>query len=185
MKKLLIVVDYQNDFVDGALGFTGAELLDEGVAKKVREYGEDKDSLVYLTLDTHHSDYLNTREGKKLPIEHCIKGTEGWKVYGETKKALMEVEALQLEKYTFGVSLDTYGVLLPDKVESVELIGLVTNMCVISNAVVFQARYPEAQIIVDASLCGSFDKEMHEKALDVMESMYIKIINRVKTNKMK
>jgi len=183
MKKLLIVVDYQNDFVDGTLGFTGAELLDEGIARKVREYDRDTDGVVYYTLDTHHTNYLETREGKQLPVEHCIKDTEGWKVYGETEQALWDVDAIPLEKKTFGLcplKISDGYTYFPNTndVESIELVGVVTNMCVISNAVVFQARYPNSQIIVDASLCGSFDKEMHEKALDVMESMQMKIINR-------
>lgn len=196
MRKILVVVDYQNDFVDGALGFEGADLLDEGIAKKVREYGEGN---VIYTLDTHYKadraswtyeeederwDYLNTREGRALPVEHCIRITEGWKVYGETKKALEDVGAHCIEKVTFGISpfqmdkLNRGQRFNEEEIASIEIIGLVTNMCVISNAAVFQAAYPEAQIIVDASLCASFNKELHDKALDVMEGMQVKIINR-------
>ena len=178
MRKILVVVDYQNDFVDGALGFEGAELLDTGIAKKIREYGKEN---VFYTLDSHNSRYLKSREGISLPVEHCLIGTKGWLPYGETSDALEEVEATRIVKKTLGVApWRMYMDELPSEkeIESVEIIGLVTNMCVISNAAVFQARYPEAQIIVDASLCGSFDKELHDKALDVMQGMQVKIINR-------
>lgn len=193
-RRILIVVDYQNDFVDGALGFEGAELLDEGIAKKIREYGEGN---VFYTLDTHYKiesenedmmkwNYLNTREGKALPIEHCIKGTRGWEVYGETAKALKEVNAVGIEKLSFGISPEIMykifdlqndvGIDFSD-VDEIELVGLVTNMCVLSNAVIFQAQFPNAQIIVDASLCASFDKDLHNKTLDVMRGLQIKVIN--------
>lgn len=176
--KLLVVVDYQNDFVDGALGFEGADKIDKGIASKVRDYGKGN---VFYTLDTHNSRYLDSREGKALPVEHCIIGSKGWEVYGETANALNDVEAVRIIKKVFGIApwkmLDDE---FPanNEVEAIELVGLVTNMCVISNAVIFQARYPNAQIIVDASLCDSFDKELHEKALDVLEGMQVKVINR-------
>lgn len=176
--KLLVVVDYQNDFVDGALGFEGADKIDKGIASKVRDYGKGN---VFYTLDTHNSRYLDSREGKALPVEHCIIGAKGWEVYGETANALNDVEAVRIIKKVFGIApwkmLDDE---FPanNEVEAIELVGLVTNMCVISNAVIFQARYPNAQIIVDASLCDSFDKELHEKALDVLEGMQVKVINR-------
>ncbi|NLL80688.1 MAG: cysteine hydrolase [Tissierellia bacterium] len=178
--KLLIVVDYQKDFVDGALGFPGADLLDEGIAQKILNH---QGPIIY-TLDTHTEDYLNTREGKALPIEHCIDGTEGWNVYGKTREALKQkgAEKSFVKKETFGMSPaefeESSQFKWPDQeeVESVELVGLVTNMCVISNAVLLQAKYPQAQIIVDGRLCDSFDKELHEKALDVMEGMQIKVI---------
>lgn len=187
MKKILVVVDYQNDFVKGTLGFDGAALLDEGIANKVREYGEGN---VYYTLDTHYNinsntqneivlNYLNTREGKALPVEHCIRLSEGWEVYGETGKALKEVNATSIEKVTFGIDPatmhKTFNLL---NVDEIELVGLVTNMCVVSNCAIFQAKFPEAQIVVDASLCDSFNKELHLKSLDVMEGMQVKVINR-------
>jgi len=181
--KILVVVDYQNDFINGALGFEGADNIDKGIAEKVRKFAAENDTNVVLgTLDTHNSDYLSTREGIALPVEHCIEGTKGYEVYGETAKALKEVNAVMLKKTTFGISPEQMNLLGDgigsDRVESVELVGLVTNMCVISNAVAFQARFPWAQIIVDASLCDSFDKVLHNKALDVMEGMQIKVINR-------
>ena len=176
MKKILIVVDYQNDFVDGALGFSGAELLDEGIAKKINSYPEGS---VYYTLDTHTADYLNTREGKNLPIEHCIRQSHGWQVYGKTKAALEKINATAIEKRSFGINPSDKDVFsaFPRDVDEIELVGLVSNICVISNAVVMQSIYPEARITVDASLTGSFDKELNKKALDVMKGLQINVIN--------
>ena len=179
MKKLLVVVDYQKDFVDGVLGFAGAENLDKKIVEKVNQYLTDG-CTVFYTMDTHTENYLNTREGKQLPVPHCILGTEGWELYGETGKLLKDgVNAYMLKKQTFGVSpFDMTSELLKfdEEVESIEIVGLVTNMCDISVAVTFQARFPNAQIIVHADLVDSFDKELHNKALDVMEGMQMKVI---------
>lgn len=176
MDRILVVVDYQNDFVDGALGFGGAEKLDAGIAAKVREYGAGK---VFFTRDTHTENYLNSREGRNLPVLHCVKGTHGWEVYGETKKALEEVGAVGFDKEAFAMFITPeINALLPDEVETVELVGLMSNICVLSSTVVFQCRYPQAQMIVDASLTGSFDPVINEKCLDVMESFQVKVINR-------
>ena len=137
MKRLLIVVDYQNDFVDGALGFEGAELLDERIARKIDEYRDAGDTVCF-TYDTHHGDYLETQEGRKLPIPHCIEGTQGYELYGEVGAKLKESDTVY-RKPTFGsVALferlvERQGVAtevgsLP--FESIELVGLVSNMCV-------------------------------------------------------
>lgn len=177
MSRCLFVIDYQNDFVDGALGFPGAEKLDEKIAAKVREYGKGK---VYFTRDTHFEDYLNTREGKLLPVIHCIKGTKGWEIYGETANALAEVEAPGIDKLVFGMDVTdpATAAVLPEQADEIELVGLVSNICVVSNAVVLQSRYPEARIIVDAACTDSFDKGLHEKVLDVLEGFQVKVINR-------
>lgn len=176
MKKILIVVDYQNDFVDGALGFDGAEKLDASIAKKIYEYGEGN---VFFTRDTHTKDYLQTREGRNLPVEHCVKDTNGWEVYGETKKALEEVKAEGFDKESFGLSITgEIASKLPKTVDEVELVGLVSNICVLSNAVIFQTYYPGATIVVDAALTDSFDSVLNQKALDVMEGLQVKVLNR-------
>jgi len=177
MKKVLFVIDYQNDFVDGALGFAGAEKLDEKIAQKVREYGEGN---VWFTRDTHFENYLETREGRNLPVVHCVKGTIGWEVYGETAKALVEVKAKAIDKLVFGMDVTdpATAAVLPEEVDEIELVGLVSNICVVSNAVVLQSKYPEASIIVDASCTDSFDKELHEKVLDVLAGFQVKIIHR-------
>jgi len=177
MNRYLFVIDYQNDFVDGALGFPGAELLDEKIAAKVRAYGKGK---VLFTRDTHFDNYLSTREGKNLPVVHCIKDTPGWEVYGETAKALAEVEAPGIDKLVFGMDVTDPATasLLPEQADEIELVGLVSNICVVSNAVVLQSKYPEATIVVDASCTDSFDKGLHEKVLDVLEGFQVKVINR-------
>lgn len=177
MNRYLFVIDYQNDFVDGALGFPGAEKLDEKIAAKVRAYGKGH---VLFTRDTHFENYLTTREGRNLPVVHCIKGTPGWEVYGQTAKALAEVEAPAIDKLVFGmdVSDPAIAAVLPASADEIELVGLVSNICVVSNAVVLQSKYPEATILVDAQCTDSFDKGLHEKVLDVLSGFQVKVINR-------
>ena len=177
MNRYLFVIDYQKDFVDGALGFPGAELLDEKIARKVLEYGKGR---VLFTRDTHFENYLQTREGKNLPVVHCIKDTPGWEVYGQTAQALVEVEAKAIDKLVFGMDVTdpATAAVLPEAADEIELVGLVSNICVVSNAVVLQSKYPEATIIVDAGCTDSFDKSLHEKVLDVLSGFQVKIINR-------
>lgn len=183
--KILVVVDYQNDFVNGALGFEGADKIDAGIAAKVR--ARDYDALV-ITYDTHKENYLNTREGIALPVEHCIYGTDGHNLFGETRNAVTEVQkekiGLHILKETFATSPKEMLGIINDikryfgedaKVETVEFVGLVTNMCVLSNVVCFQGAFPEAQMIVHANLVDSFDKELHNKTLDVLEGMQVKV----------
>ena len=177
MNRYLFVIAYQNDFVDGALGFPGAEKLDAGIAAKVRAYGPGH---VICTRDTHFENYLNTREGRLLPIVHCVKGTPGWELYGETARACAEVNAPAIDKLVFGMDISDPAVaaVLPVEADEIELVGLVSNICVVSNAAVLQAKYPEARIVVDASLTASMDPVIHEKVLDVMEGFQVKVINR-------
>ena len=175
MERYLFVIDYQKDFVDGALGFPGAEKLDEKIAARVREYGRGR---VLFTRDTHFENYLQTREGRNLPVVHCVKGTDGWQVYGETARALAEVEAPAIDKLVFGmdVSDPATAAVLPERADEIELVGLVSNICVVSNAVVLQSKYPEATIIVNAACTDSFDKELHAKVLDVLRGFQVKVI---------
>ena len=177
MNRYLFVIDYQNDFVDGALGFPGAEALDAGIAAKVRSYGPGH---VLFTRDTHFENYLSTREGRILPVVHCVRGTPGWEVYGETAAALAEVKAPAIDKLVFGMDISDPAIaaVLPGSADEIELVGLVSNICVVSNACVLQAKYPEARILVDASLTASFDPVLHEKVLDVLEGFQVKVINR-------
>ena len=173
----LFVIDYQNDFVDGALGFPGAEKLDALIAKRVREYGPGK---VWFTRDTHFEDYLTTREGRHLPAPHCIKGSEGWQNYGETAKALEEVGAVGIDKLTFGMDIADPSILalLPETAERIELCGLVSNICVMTNAAILKTALPEATVTVNAALTASHDAEMNRKALDVLEGIQVNVINR-------
>ena len=177
MEKYLFVIDYQKDFVDGALGFPGAEKLDAAIAAKVRAYGKGR---VYFTRDTHFENYLHTREGRNLPVAHCVKGTDGWQVYGDTANALAEVEAPAIDKLVFGMDISDPAIaaVLPETADEIELVGLVSNICVVSNAVVLQSKYPEATISVDASCTDSFDKTLHEKVLDVLAGFQVRVINR-------
>ncbi|HEX3027346.1 MAG TPA: isochorismatase family cysteine hydrolase [Clostridia bacterium] len=175
MKKALIVVDYQKDFVIGSLGFPKAEALDETIAAKIQEYRSSGDDII-VTLDTHTEDYLETQEGKSLSVIHCVRGTAGWDLFGETAKQIRETDR-KFEKGTFG-SLALAEHLKRQGYEQVELVGVVSNICVISNAVLAKAALPESLIIVDAACTASNDDIMNEKALDVMEGIQIKVINR-------
>lgn len=179
-KRVLVVVDYQKDFVDGALGFESAKNLDKGIAALIKEYAEDENGVIFCTFDTHEANYLETQEGRKLPVEHCIKGTWGWELYGDTEMAeiMYSTKCSRIKKPTFGSyelmrRLDRIDRM--DGVESITLVGVVTNMCVISNAVIAKAACPEAEIIIKKDLVDSFDKELHQKALDVMASMQMTI----------
>ena len=177
MERYLFVIDYQNDFVDGALGFPGAEKLDGRIASKIRAYGPGR---VLFTRDTHFENYLQTREGRNLPVVHCVRGSHGWQVYGDTARALEEVGAKAIDKLSFGMDISdpATAAVLPEQAHEIELVGLVSNICVVSNAVALQSRYPEAKILVDASCTDSFDKGLHSKVLDVMEGFQVTVTNR-------
>ena len=176
MKKLLIVIDFQNDFVNGSLGFRGAEKLEEVILKKIKDYKKNNDDIIY-TLDTHDEKYLNTIEGSNLPIIHCIKGTSGHALYGKLKDEI-RMDSIVFEKSTFG-SLDL-GMYLKDKSYSeIELCGLVSNICVIANAVIAKSAIPDPFIFIDAMATSSNDKELEEKTFDVLEGLHIKVKNRV------
>ncbi|MEL7608154.1 MAG: isochorismatase family cysteine hydrolase [Bacillota bacterium] len=175
MKNLLIVVDYQNDFVDGALGFPGAQTLDAPIAERIklrRSQGYD----ILFTLDTHEETYLDTQEGKRLPVRHCIRGDRGHELYGEVAKELRPEDTC-IKKAALG-SGDLLTYLMKRPYDQIELVGLVSNMCVISNAVVCKAALPEANVSVCARLTKSFDPELHEKSLDVMQGLHIDITER-------
>ena len=175
MKKVLIVVDYQVDFVNGSLGFADAEKLDEKIAQKIQQYHTHQDTVIF-TLDTHSSTYLETWEGKHLPVTHCIREEEGWRLYGQTAKMRLP-EDVVLEKPTFG-SLALANYLQQQQFDQVELVGLVSHICVFSNAVLAKAALPEAEIIVDAACCDSFDHDLQDKVWDILSSNYIQIRNR-------
>ena len=170
--RLLVVVDMQKDFIDGTLGFEGASAIIPGIKAKIAEYKAAGDEVVY-TLDTHGEDYLETQEGRKLPVVHCIKGTDGHKLASELEEDLADCRCF--EKPVFGsAELGEYIGKLD--FESVELCGLVSNICVISNAVVARTFAPEAEIIVDSSLTASAFPDLHRAALDVMKGVQIEVI---------
>lgn len=175
MKKLLIVVDYQNDFIEGSLSFPEARLLEDKICSKIEEYYDHQNDVVF-TLDTHDEAYLTTEEGLNLPVKHAIKDTYGWQLYGKVKSKVRSQEQC-IKKNTFGSSnLALY--LQKNQYQEIELIGIITNMCVIANAIIAKTYNPNAKIIVDAECTASNDSLLHHKALDVMESIHIKIKNR-------
>lgn len=168
--KYLIVVDMQKDFIDGALGTKEAVAIVPNVVKKINEF----DGEVIFTRDTHQENYLETQEGKNLPVVHCVENTEGWEIAKELR-ALKEYEsAMIIDKPTFG-SMDLALYLLGKAdVESVELIGLCTDICVISNALLVKAALPEVPVCVDASCCAGVTPESHDNALSAMRMCQIK-----------
>lgn len=175
MSKLLLVIDFQKDFVDGTLGFPGAQALDEPIAAKIAAFhaaGED----VVFTFDTHGSHYLDTQEGRKLPVPHCIEDTEGWKLYGKTAQA-RRADDLCFVKSTFPC-LELAEWLSMQDYQEVELVGLVSYICVITNAVMAKSALPEAEIVVDAACTAGPDPELHAKCLDVLEGMQVTVRNR-------
>ncbi len=170
--KILVVVDMQNDFIDGALGTKEAEMIVPRVIEKIKNF----DGRVIATRDTHEEDYLGTQEGRKLPVRHCIRGTGGWEIRSEIQELIRE---LPVDKKTFG-SLDLGNMLQKydewqEKIESVTLIGLCTDICVISNAMIIKAALPEAAVTVDASCCAGVTPESHRQALEAMKACQIEV----------
>ena len=170
MKKILIVVDMQNDFIDGALGTPEAV----AIVPHVREKIESFDGKVFFTRDTHFENYMSTEEGRNLPVPHCIKGTDGWQIRAELD-ALRTTEAI--DKLTFG-SRELVDVLAAEgEIESITFVGLCTDICVISNAMVVKAFYPEIPLTVDARCCAGVTPESHARALAAMKVCQIKVEN--------
>ena len=171
--KALVVVDYQNDFVNGALGFAGAEKLAPVILEKISKTREEGGQVIF-TLDTHGDNYLDTAEGRKLPVVHCVDGTEGHRLYGKVAEAVRS-EDIVIKKPAFG--LPELGELLRKcGFEEVELCGLVTDICVLSNAIIAKAALPESRIVVDGSACGTADPAAHDRALAAMRGVQIDII---------
>ncbi|MCF0105798.1 MAG: cysteine hydrolase [Holdemanella sp.] len=174
MQDILLVIDMQNDFIDGSLGTKEAVDIVANVEKKIKTF----QGLVLFTRDTHFDNYLDTQEGKKLPVKHCIKDTYGWQIRKELD-ILRTTEPI--DKVTFG-SIDLGNILLKmhkeNNISSITLIGLCTDICVISNAMIVKAFLPEVNIIVDASCCAGVHVSSHENALNAMELCQIKVINR-------
>lgn len=176
MRRLLVVVDYQNDFVDGSLGFKGAELIDRPIAEKVRQYKKNGDTVIF-TFDTHGSNYLELQEGRKLPVIHCQNGTRGWQLYGETAKEF-DSGCISISKHAFGSYDLAEYVLRTGNYDEIEVCGLVSNICMASDAILIKAVQPEAEITIDARCTASNDPKLNEEVLDVLESMQFNVINR-------
>lgn len=169
MSKTLIVVDMQNDFIDGSLGTKEAEAIVGNVNKKIKEY-EELGKKIIFTRDTHSINYLDTYEGQHLPVPHCIDNTAGWQI--SSKLDVKNIKnAFLIDKPTFGwLKWDDFDF------ESVEICGLCTDICVISNALIIRAIYPEIDITVDASCCAGSTPKKHKAALEVMKSCQIEVI---------
>ena len=171
--KILLVIDMQNDFIDGALGTKEAEAVVPRVCEKIRDF----DGIVLATRDTHGEDYLGTQEGKNLPVVHCVKNSPGWEIRPEIAKL---ITAEPIDKPSFGSSelADKLKALdKEEKIESVTLIGLCTDICVISNAMIVKAALPEVPVIVDAACCAGVTPESHKTALEAMKPCQITIEN--------
>lgn len=178
-KKLLLVVDMQNDFITGSLGTPEAQAIVPKVVEKIKNW----DGLVWFTMDTHEDNYLNTPEGRKLPVKHCIHGTDGWRLHPEVQVLKEELRnenrAAVWMKNTFGLwelpmLLRIYALW---DVVCIEVIGLCTDICVISNAMVLKSSNPFREIAVDASCCAGTEPELHEAALEIMQNCQIDILN--------
>ena len=173
MKELLVVVDMQNDFVTGALGTEEAVKIVGNVAEKVREARAAGADVVF-TMDTHGRDYLETQEGRNLPVPHCIKGTEGWKIIPELQDETGD--SVVLEKPSFG-SAELADLAKERGYARIRLIGVCTDICVITNALLLKTALPEAKISVDASCCAGVTPQSHKNALEAMKMCQIQIEN--------
>ena len=174
VKKVLVVVDIQNDFVDGVLGTLEAQAIIENAAKKIKNFDGD----IFVTYDTHFENYMDTQEGKKLPVLHCVKGTKGWQLNPQIADALAGKEYTAVEKLTFGsVELPKLIKAKIDEQEAeVTLIGLCTDICVVSNALLIKANILDAEIFVDSSCCAGVTPQSHNAALETMKCCQINVI---------
>ncbi|MBE6558327.1 MAG: cysteine hydrolase [Ruminococcaceae bacterium] len=170
MKHVLIVVDMQNDFVDGALGSPEAVAILPAVADKIKNH----EGKIIFTRDTHEDDYMETREGKYLPVPHCIKGTKGWEIKDEVWAAAQDKTDVEIiDKPTFGsteLSARLVGYHSGEPIQRVTLIGVCTDICVISNAMLIKAALPEIDVAIDAACCAGVSPESHDRALQAMKT---------------
>lgn len=174
MKKILVVVDIQNDFVDGALGTPEAVAIINASAEKIKGFEGD----IFVTYDTHFENYIDTLEGKKLPVPHCIKGTNGWELNPKIAEALKGKNYKTIEKLTFG-SVDLPKLVkaaIGDDTAEITLIGLCTDICVVSNALLLKANLLDCEIFVDSSCCAGVTPQTHNAALDTMRCCQINVI---------
>ena len=174
MKEILVVVDIQNDFVDGALGTPEAQAIIDNAADKIKKFNGE----IFVTYDTHYDNYMETNEGKKLPVPHCVKGTKGWELSPKIAEALKDKRYKTVEKLTFG-SVDLPALIkqsIGDDVAEITLIGLCTDICVVSNALILKANLLNSEIFVDASCCAGVTPETHNAALQTMKCCQINVI---------
>ncbi len=173
MKRFLIVVDMQKDFVDGALGTKEALRIVPNVVEKIKGF----DGEIIVTYDTHSENYMETNEGKHLPVPHCIKGTDGWQLNADVATALETKDYTTVEKLTFGSTAlpEIIRQKAADELFTLELIGLCTDICVVSNALILKANFPEVPIYVDSSCCAGVTPDSHTAAINTMKMCQIEI----------
>ena len=175
MEKILVVVDMQNDFIDGSLGTEEARNIFEPVCEKIIEFGGQ----IFVTQDTHSDNYLETLEGRHLPVEHCIANTEGWLINSFIRNALKSKNYAFIEKEIFGSMklVDQIAKILDKGVKgSIEIVGLCSDICVVSNALMLRSAFPNTEITVDASCCAGVTPDKHKAAMEVMKSCQINVI---------
>lgn len=183
--KVLVVIDMQNDFIDGSLGSPEAQAIVSAVVKKIKECAADSQYAIFYTRDTHYENYLTTNEGKYLPVEHCIFRTHGWQINDDVRCASEGATWAEVQnKFTFGMQ-DIAPMIgsIPDvcsfdnpEVESIEIVGLCTDICVVSNALILKAVFDETPITVYQDCCAGVTPAKHEAALEVMRSCQINVI---------
>lgn len=183
--KILIVIDMQNDFINGTLGSPEAQAVVPHAVAKIKECAEDQRYVIFYTRDTHYEDYMSTSEGRHLPVPHCILGTDGWQINADVMAASEGATFVDVQnKYTFGMQ-DIAALLesIPDvcdvenyEVESIEMIGVCTDICVVSNALILKAAYPEIPITVYGDCCAGTSVDAHEAALKVMQMCQIEVV---------
>lgn len=171
--KFLVIVDMQNDFIDGSLGSDAAQAIVPKVVDKIKKYRQYNDLQVIFTHDTHHDDYLDTLEGKKLPVKHCIEDTPGWSLSDELPIDLHN--DIHVYKPTFGW-LGWSDILRAIPGDTIEVVGLCTDICVVSNVLILRASFPDVEIIVDSNCCAGTSESAHYAALEVMKSCQIDVI---------
>ena len=172
--KVLVVIDMQNDFIDGALGTPEAQKIVPAVAEKIRNWTGE----VYATQDTHQTDYLTTQEGRNLPVEHCVEGTPGWEIAPAIREAMTNFTCLTKPAFGSRSLAETLAIVNQNgPIEEIVLIGLCTDICVISNAMMLKAFLPEVPVSVDAACCAGVTPQSHRNALEAMKMCQIKIYN--------
>jgi len=174
-KRMLIVVDMQKDFIDGSLGSPQAQAIVPGVVGKIKEYVGRGDIVVY-TQDTHYADYLDTQEGKRLPVVHCVENTEGWEIDRRLWEAVDFSVLKGYRKNVFGSLELAQDIAAMDGIEEIELCGLCSDICVVSNALILKAALPETKITVDARCCAGVTEESHQAALATMKMCQVEVI---------
>ncbi len=167
--KVLVVIDMQNDFTTGVLGNKQTAAVVENVVKKIEDFRKNEpDGKIVATLDTHSENYMDTQEGKNLPVPHCIRGTDGWKLVPEIENALGD-NAIKLEKITFGAVDLPFALGKDEAIDEIQMVGVCTDICVISNAMILKAAFPEVPIKIFADCCAGVTPESHINALNAMK----------------